>query len=107
VSKQAYATPLITPKVSRPSGRRTRPAGQHDRTDLPDGLTDDRHDQRDQQERADAGVALSEPSYVVVPKGTGPRRKVHKMVKPMASTPVRANASAVTGSGSSSQRFTS
>ena len=37
------------------------------------------------------GAALR-PSNVVVPNGTGPRRKVHKIVKPIVSTPVSANA---------------
>ena len=55
VSKQANATPLIDAEGEAVHQVvELRPAGQQQRTDLPDGLADDRHHQRDQQERPHA-----------------------------------------------------
>jgi hypothetical protein len=53
------------------------------------------------------GAPSRAPPRVGEENGTGPRRKVQRTVKPVANTPVRAKASPVTSSGSSSQRFTS
>src|SRR5215207_311929 len=83
-------------------------AGQDHWADLPDGFPHDGHQQRDDQERADRRRTVQcPPPNVGEENGTGPRKKVHSAVNPMASTPVSAKASTVTGSGWSSQTFTS
>ena len=108
VSKQAYETPLITPKV-RPSikssnwGRLARMTGPIWRMASPTTGTS----RATIKKAPTRGDPLKSPPRVGVVKGTGPRRKVHRIVNAIDRTPVSANAKVVTETGSSSQRFTS
>ena len=104
----AYATPLMTPNVS-PSirssncGRLASSTGPTWRIASPTTGTST----ATSRNVPSAGVPPPEPSRDGAPNDTGPRSRVQTTVQTIASTPVRPKARPVTGSGSSSQRFTS